>query len=414
MAKALHVRGIDFDCYEKGSRIGGNWCYMNDNGMSSAYKSLHINTSREMMAYADFPMPDDYPDYPHHSQIMDYFEDYVDHFGFRDKIKFNTAVAQVELNADGLYSVRLENGETHRYKHMLVANGHHWSPRLPETPFPGSFNGETLHSHDYKVPDPYAGKRVCVLGIGNSGVDIACELARLGGKTMIATRSGAYIMPKYLFGKPTDTISKPPLAFMPLAFQRATLGLSLWLTRGKQESYGVPTPKRPLLREHPTVSADLLNMAGHGKVQIKPNIKELAGDEIVFEDGSREAVDVLIYATGYQVRFPFFADDFVQAQGNKLGLYHFVVHPEHPHLYFIGLIQPLGAIMPLAEQQSEWIASIIAGTHRLPSQEAMRAAIAKDHAAMRKRYIQRDRHTLQVDFFPYKKRIQQELKRAKG
>src|SRR5213593_2174190 len=94
--QVLQARGIEFDCFEKGSDIGGNWRYLNDNGVSSAYQSLHINTSRTQMSYATFPMPPNYPDYPDHRQIQRYFEDYVDHFGFRDRIRFRTEITGVE------------------------------------------------------------------------------------------------------------------------------------------------------------------------------------------------------------------------------------------------------------------------------------------------------------------------------
>src|SRR5436853_1335657 len=123
-AKALHERGIPFDCFEKSDRVGGNWVFGNKNGMSSAYRSLHINTSRERMEYTGFPMPTSYPDFPHHSQIAAYFNAYVDHFGFRDRIRFETGVEHAERGEDGVWTVSLDTGEARRYDMLLVANGH--------------------------------------------------------------------------------------------------------------------------------------------------------------------------------------------------------------------------------------------------------------------------------------------------
>jgi dimethylaniline monooxygenase (N-oxide forming) len=409
--KALKDQNIPFDCFEKGSGIGGNWRYENDNGMSSAYRSLHINTSREMMAYEDFPMPDDYPDYPHHSQILAYFEDYANHFGLKDHIIFNTGVEKVSKLSDGKYEVTTDTGLKKTYTGVIVCNGHHWDPRFPEPAFPGTFDGEVLHAHYYKTPDLLRNKRVLVLGIGNSGVDIACESSRNAEKTFLATRSGAHIMPKYILGKPTDTLDQPPLTYMPLWLKRKVLGLSLFIARGKQESYGVPTPDRKLLQEHPTISQDLLNLVGHGKIDIKPNIRELAGEEVLFEDGSREKIDLLIYATGYKISFPFFEKDFLSAPGNQIGLYRKVVHPKHENLFFIGLIQPLGPIMPLAEVQARWVAGLLKGNIRLPQPSKMLAEIEQSQQAMQKRYVDRPRHTIQVDFFPYKRLINKEIKR---
>jgi cation diffusion facilitator CzcD-associated flavoprotein CzcO len=404
--KVLQENNIPFDCYEKGSGIGGNWRYMNDNGMSSSYRSLHINTSKKVMAYSDFPMPEDYPDYPSHYQIMEYFESYVNHFGFRDKIRFKTGVERVEKLPDGSYEVTLDNGEKKIYTAVMVASGHHWKPRYPN--FEGEFNGLILHSHDYKTPDIFQGhKNVVVVGFGNSAVDIACEAARTStGKVIISTRSGAYVLPKYILGKPFDTLNKYSVEWLPMWFKRGLLSFCLWVARGKQESYGIPKPKRPLLSEHPTISQDLFSLAGHGKVHIKPNIQKLAGDTIIFEDGSQEKADVLIYATGYKIAFPFFDKNFLNAEEtNEVSLYKHVIHPEHKNLFFIGLVQPLGAIMPLAEVQSEWVARILKGKSKLPSKEAMLADIERYKEKLRKRYKTSPRHTIQVDFYPYKNMI---------
>lgn len=404
--KVLQENQIPFDCYEKGSGIGGNWRYMNDNGMSSAYRSLHINTSKKVMAYSDFPMPDHYPDYPSHFQILEYFENYVDHFGFRDKITFKTGVEKVEKLPDNRYAVILDNGEKKIYTAVIVANGHHWKPRYPN--FEGTFNGLVMHSHDYKTPDIFQGeKNVVVVGFGNSAVDIACEAARTStGKVFISTRSGAYVLPKYILGKPFDTLNKYSVDWLPMWFKRALLSVCLWIARGRQESYGIPKPKRPLLSEHPTISQDLFSLAGHGKIHIKPNILKLAGDSIIFEDSSQEKADILIYATGYKIAFPFFDKSFIDVEEtNDISLYKHVVHPDHPNLFFIGLVQPLGAIMPLAEVQAEWVARLLKGKSKLPSREVMLKDIERYKQKLHKRYKASPRHTIQVDFYPYKNMI---------
>ncbi len=148
-AKVLQERGIAFDCFEKGSDIGGNWRYGNDNGLSAAYQSLTINTSKKRMAYSDFPMPADYPDFAHHSQILTYFENYVDHFHLREAIAFNTSVTEVCPAGTNRWAVTLDNGETRYYRAVLVASGHHWFPRWPD--FPGEFKGTIIHAHDYRT-----------------------------------------------------------------------------------------------------------------------------------------------------------------------------------------------------------------------------------------------------------------------
>lgn len=402
-AKVFFQKGIPFDCFEAGSDIGGNWKYMNDNGMSSAYESLHINTSKQMMAYSDFPMPDYYPDYTDHRQIFQYFNDYVDHFGFRDKITFNTRVEKVEKLADHHYKVTTDKHGTREYKDVIVANGHHWSPKYPN--FPGNFTGETLHTHYYKTFKPFVDKKVLIIGIGNSAVDIACELSTVAQKVTISTRSGAYILPKYMFGMPTDHLTKPPLAYMPLWFQRLALKISLSLSVGNQSKYGMPIPNRPLLMEHPTISGELLEKIGHGKIDIKPNIKTMDHHTITFTDETTSDYDTIIYATGYKIDFPFFDKDFFSVENNEMPLYEYVVDIYHPGLYFFGFIQPIGSVMPLVEFQAEWIAALLKGREQLPSKEKMLSWYDNNRKKMRKRYGDSGRHTLEVDFFPYLKRL---------
>lgn len=410
--KVLKQRGIPFICYEAGSKVGGNWRYLNDNGMSAAYKSLHINTSKTMMAYSDFPMPESYPDFPNHFLIADYFDSYVKHFGFGDGIVFNCKVTELTRTADGLWEVATEKGTREKFKTVIVANGHHWDPK--RATFPGAFNGTQLHSHDYKTPDILTDKNVLVVGIGNSAVDIACESSRVAKSTWISTRRSAHVFPKYFLGKPADTFIKPGLSKMPMWFQRWLVNLALNITVGNQENYGVKRPPHAILQEHPTISSDLLHYVGHGKVKMKPNIAKLDGDFVEFVDGTREKIDVIVYATGYNITFPFIKPELLNFKDNRILLYRRVVHPDLPGLYFLGLVQPLGAIMPLAEKQSEWIADLLKGICRLPDKDAMLADIGRMDNAVRQRYVDSNRHTIQVDFFPYIEEIEKERQQMRA
>src|SRR5688572_17463704 len=190
--KTLHGRGFEVEAYEKSDRVGGNWVFQNRNGMSSSYSTLHINTSRERMEYSDFPMPKSYPDFPRHDHIAEYFDSYVDHFGFRDRIRFETGVQRAERRPDGVWEVSDDRGGTELYDALLVANGHHWDPRWPEPAFPGSdsFEGEQMHSHHYTDPSQLAGKDVVVLGMGNSAMDIAVDASYVANSTVLCSRRG--------------------------------------------------------------------------------------------------------------------------------------------------------------------------------------------------------------------------------
>lgn len=253
-----------------------------------------------------------------------------------------------------------------------------------------------------------------VLGIGNSACDIAVETSRVAERTFLAMRRGAYIVPKFVFGKPTDETATAAVSRLPLAVQRTLSTAMLRLAQGDVTAYGMPKPDHKLLSAHPTVSSDLLPRVGHGDVAIKPNLDRFEGDEVVFADGTRERIDAVIYCTGYRITFPFLPDQVIAAADNHIPLYRRVVAPDRPGLFFIGLVQPLGAVMPLAEAQSEWIADVLQGTVALPSPATMHREIAREDRAMRRRYVASKRHTIQVDFHPYLRTLQRERRRRAG
>jgi cation diffusion facilitator CzcD-associated flavoprotein CzcO len=419
-AQVLQARGIDFDCFEKGSKTGGNWRYENDNGMSSAYRSLHINTSRRVMAFKSLPMPEDYPDYPDHFQMAAYFDEVAERYNLKQRISFNTEVISVVPAEDsaGEWDVTVKGSEgesTARYGAVLVANGHHWDPRWPEPAFPGAdeFEGEQLHAHEYREPDVLVGKRVLVLGIGNSGVDIAVESSRIADKTFVSTRRGAWVIPKYLNGKPIDEIANSVTGLAPIPVMRAVMMRSLKVAVGSPTDYGLPKPDHKLLEAHPTVSSEFLPRLGHGDITAKPNIEAFTGGKTVrFVDGTEEEIDLVIYCTGYKISFPFFDPEVLSAPDNRLPLYRRVVSVERPGLYFIGFIQPLGPIMPIAEAQSEWVADLISGRATLPPVTEMREQISEEEAKQARRFVASKRHTVEVDFHPYLREIRRERKKA--
>jgi dimethylaniline monooxygenase (N-oxide forming) len=419
-AKALLDRGIPFDCIEKSDQVGGNWVFGNRNGMSAAYRDLFINVSRERMAYADYPMPVSYPDFPHHTHIKEYFDNYVDHFGLREHISFETSVEHVRRCDDGEWETLLDSGETRRYSALLVANGHHWDARWPEPAFPGAdtFAGTQLHAHSYVDNSIFAGKDVVILGMGNSAMDIAVESSYVAANTYLAARKGAWIIPKYVFGKPVDQLPNNPR--IPFAIRQRMIHQTIKTLTGPPERYGLPKPDHKFGEAHPTVSGRILDRIAHGTIAPKPNIASLEGDRVRFADGSEVHADVVVYCTGYKISFPFFDPDFLAAPDNHIELFRRVFHPTIAGLFFIGLLQPLGAIMPLAEAQSAWVGDHLRGEYALPAPADVRADIARDQAAMRKRYVASKRHTIQVDFDDYiyaldaERRVGAERARARG
>ena len=397
-AKQLLARSLPIEIYEKGSQLGGMWRYQNDNGQSSAYRSLHIDTSRRFLGYSDFPIPSDLPDYLSHEQMLAYLESYADRFGVRPHVRFQTEVKNVAPSGDGSWEVELGSGERRKFRAVVVANGHLWSPRMAA--FPGSFDGEQVHSHYYRTASPYEGKRVLVVGIGNSAVDIAVDLCRHAAHVTLSTRRGAWIMPKYILGRPTDHWSSFLMRKLklPTKLARTIMARAAYLAIGDQERFGIPRPEHPIWREHACVSQDLLSCVGHGWISIQRNVRELQGDSVLFEDGTRGRFDAIIYATGYEVKFPFLAPSIFPVRDNDVSLYKRIAAPDQPGLYFIGLVQPIGPTITLVEVQSRWLAGLLAGDFALPDRATMHAEIEANRRSLRARYVNSPRYALEVDY----------------
>jgi dimethylaniline monooxygenase (N-oxide forming) len=409
VAKALHQRGVAFDCFEKGSDIGGMWRYENDSGLSSAYASLHIDTSRDNLGYSDFPIPKSMPDFLSHAQFLKYLESYADHFGIRKLVTFKTAVEAVKPVPNGRWNVHLSTGEVRTYNKVIIANGHLWDPRTPA--FPGEFSGDAIHSHYYRTAAPFEDKSVLVVGLGNSAVDIAVDLARRARSVTMSTRRSAWIMPKYLMGYPVDRWSGflSKRLHLPTRVTRKIMSRLIRLGVGDQRRFGLKRPEHPMWREHATLSQELLPYLGHGWISIKPNVSRLNGKEIAFEDGSREIFDAIIYATGYKTAFPFLDESTLNSYKDTTHLYRRMISIKHPGLIFAGLVQPAGPTIPLVEIQGRWLAAVLSGDVDLPDIDTQRSEIADHQKRQRETYLDSDRYALEVDFRIYSRQLKADV-----
>jgi hypothetical protein len=403
-AKRLKEHGIDYDQFELSDDVGGNWYFRNPNGRSAVYESLHIDTSKTRLQFEDFPAPDEWPDFPSHRLMHEYFRDYVDHFGLREGISFGVGVEAARRTSSG-WDVTLSTGETRPYTDLAVANGHHWKPRLPA--YPGSFDGVLMHSHSYLSPfQPVEirGKSVIVVGMGNSAMDIASELSSpwMASRLYVSARRGVWVLPKYRNGQPADKVMAPPDVPKDVA-----LAASRELIRGlvgNMSDYGLPEPDHEPLAAHPSVSADFLTRAGSGDIHMLPEIARLDGRTVWLVDGSSVEADVIICATGYEMSFPFFDPADVELHPDsehRYPLFKRMIKPGLDHLFFMGLAQSSPTIVNLAEQQSKLLAGLLSGTYALPSVAELEETMRADEAFHLEQYYAAPRHTIQIDFGRY-------------
>ncbi|XP_068448896.1 flavin-containing monooxygenase 5-like [Clinocottus analis] len=411
--------GMEPVCFESSDDIGGLWKFKEnpEPDRASIYHSVIINTSKEMMCFSDFPIPAHYPNYMHNSLIVDYFRMFADRFKLKEHIRFNTKVLQVKQRSDfsrsGQWGVETENKdgvtERHIFDAVMICVGHHCHPNLPLHDFPGidTFKGKFFHSRDYKTPDEWRHKKVVVIGIGNSGGDIAVELSRVAKQVYLSTRRGAWIVNRLSNnGLPRDVFLTRMTVFMrqilPFGF-RCSMAERTVSQRLDHGLYNLK-PKHRLFSQHPTVNDELPNRILSGTVQVKPNVRRFQGSSVEFDDGSVvEDVDLVVFATGYRFSFPFLASHVVSASENKAFLYKYVFPPEmdRPTLAIIGLVQPLGAIMPISEMQARWATRVFKGCIKLPSAASMLKDVQCKQEAMAQRYVSSQRHTIQVDYVPY-------------
>ncbi|XP_034369408.1 flavin-containing monooxygenase 5-like [Arvicanthis niloticus] len=423
--KSCLEEGLEPTCFEKSNDIGGLWRYEDtpESGRASIYKSLTCNTSKEMTAFSDYPIPDHYPNFMHNSKIMEYLRMYASHFGLMKHIQFQTRVCKVrkrpEFSSSGQWDVVVETDgkqKTYIFDGVMVCSGHYTEKHLPLEDFAGitKFRGRYLHSWEYKHPESFVGKRVVVIGIGNSGVDVACEVSRVAEQVFLSTRQGTWIWNRvWDNGNPLDTAlftryNRTIQRFYPMFL------INRWTenklnARFNHDNYGLQAKHR-FLSHQSIFSDDLPNSIITGKVLVKTNVKEFTSTTAIFEDGSEESVDVVVFATGYTFSFPFL-DESSEILDSEHTMFKFVFPPqlEKPTLAFIGILQPVGATIPTSELQSRWVTRVFTGLQKLPSRSNMMVDINRRKQKMEKEFVKSPRSIHRVQYIDYMDEIASEI-----
>ncbi len=401
--KVLSENGLsNLTCFEKNNQIGGNWVYTAGEGHSSICETTHIISSKGLSQYSDFPMPADYPDYPSHQQVLTYFQAYANTFELERFIRFNTEITRAEKIENERWKLTLQDGNAEEFDYLIVANGHHAVPRDPA--WASDFQGQYFHSHQFKNNRGLEGKRVLVVGAGNSGCDCAVEASRVATKVDLSVRSPQYIIPKFFLGKPTDTFAAGT-QWLPSPIKNILHKLAVRIQVGDYADYGLPRPNFPPTRSHPTVNSELLEKIRHGKVQPKPGVTRVAGKTVYFKDDSSAEYDSIIAATGYKMSTPFFDPNFLEWEdATNVPLYLRMFHPEHKTLAFIGLVQPQGSVWPLSEAQALLVTRLLKSQWNLPVD--LRARACAEGEAIEKDFLKSPRHAVEVHFHPYLRKLQ--------
>lgn len=359
-AKVLMEQGVPFQGFELHSDVGGLWDI--DAPNSTMYETAHLISSKRMTEFADFPMDDAVAEYPSHRAMRDYFRAFADHFGIRDRYVFNAEVTEVTplgKPGDGWrVSWRDASGiQSAEFAGVLIANGTLSEPNMPT--LPGHFDGELLHAGQYRYPKQFDGKRVLVMGAGNSGCDIAVDAIHHATTCDLSMRRGYYFVPKYVFGKPADTMGG--MIRLPMWLKRKVDGLILRWFVGDPQKYGFPKPDYQLYESHPVVNSLVLYHAGHGDLRIRPDIDRIDGKTVHFKDGTQADYDMILAATGYKLHYPFIDKDLLNWQGDAPHLYLNAMHPDRDDLFVLGMIEATGLGWQGRHEQAEMVARYIKG-----------------------------------------------------
>lgn len=387
--KALHEKGLNFECLEASDEVGGVWKLQPGNG---SYRSLQTNTSIATMAFTDFPFSKTESPYRSAAEMLSYFNEYTDHFDLRRYIRFNNKVAAITPTETDQWSVQLEDGSTSTYTSIIVASGQYTAPRQPHASIDGQFNGRHMSVQDYmdvQTPIDLRNKTVMVVGLGSSAAELAAELSdpesNLGcaKQLILSARSGRWVMPKLTDGVPLDARSphastRPPAAVRWLPpeaganLSRRVMGMVLrkkFAAAGGAEGLGVPQPSSAPWEDRPTMSTGFVCALQAKRIDVRPGINRFDGDLVHFDDNSSAQVDVILYATGYQLDFKFIDKAVLGCPAPALSLYQRIVHPRKTGLYFVGMCRVMCPLWPMAEQQCRWLAALLNNEFALPSLE---------------------------------------------
>jgi Flavin-binding monooxygenase-like len=407
-AKVMTEQGVPFQGFELHSDVGGLWDI--DAPRSTMYETAHLISSKTMTEFADFPMREDVAEYPSHSEMKRYFQDFAKHYDLYAKYYFNTEVLSTEpLGEDGAgwrvtWRDAQGNEQSEVFAGVMIANGTLSEPNIPT--FKGQFDGELIHAANYRDPHQFTGKRVLIVGAGNSGCDIAVDAIHHGKSCDISMRRGYYFVPKYVFGKPADTMGG--MIKLPMWLKRKVDGMILKWFVGDPQKYGFPKPDYALYESHPVVNSLILFHAGHGDLKVRPDIDHLDGRTVHFTDDTQADYDMILTATGYRLHYPFIDNALLNWQGDAPHLFLNAMHPDRDDLFVLGMVEASGLGWQGRHEQAEMVVRYIKGLRE--GRAAAKTLQAEKRSGFKRmtggtRYLKLPRMAYYVDKATYRKAV---------
>ncbi len=401
-ARAFKNLGLSVDVFERHSAVGGIWDRTNPG--TPMYDSAHFISSRDMSAYHGYKMPSDYPDYPTNRQILDYLQGFAETYGLMDDIHLSTGV--VSAGWDGSHwRVESTDGQVRSYLTLTCANGTQWHPTMPTLPGSDTFLGTIMHSNAYATGEQLLGKRVLVVGAGNSGVDIACDAARFATFAAISVRRGYHLIPKHIFGMPADAFAANG-PHLPMKVAQRVFPPLLKLIMGDPSNHGWPKPDHKLFETHPILNDQILHHLRHGDLTVRKDIARFDGPDVVFADGKREIFDLVIFATGYATKVPYLNEKMFRWKGNRPNLHLRLFSQDQPGLAAIGFTEGDGGAYELFDDMSDLIARAALAKQTDPAQYARlqkRFAGSDPDVSGGVKHQHTDRHAAYVNLQAYEK-----------
>ena len=350
-ARELLKAGFSCTIFEESDQIGGLW--------NRVYDTCHYISSKNSTYFADYKMPAEYPDFPSAAQVREYVGSYAASAGILPHIEFRSKVVEAVPIDEGMsgWRIRLADGSSRELDVLVVATGHLRYPIIPE--YPGEYSGRTFHSVEYRNPTQLGPGTVLIVGFGNSAADIAVDAAAVGSRVLLSVRHGGWVLPKTFFGIPRGDITF--IGKLPPRAQAVLLKALVLTIIGHPTRYGLPPPTvKNFVDRIPTISNQLPYWLQHGRISVRPEIRSFSGRTVNFVDGSSDDVDIVVWATGYEIKLPFFPEGIIQWLGKvparKIGG---ILPPNLANLFFCGFVAPRGGGPLAMSEQGRVICSLI-------------------------------------------------------